>query len=309
MRFIRGEAERPGGHAEEETRMSPFTFEDWMKTEPAALGAVACYRPGGTFHGALLQDFDGLIFLIFEDLDEQLQIHHRVENGLHYQLIGLQAKELKRWIVTGENRSLVHYFLQGEVVNDLNGQIFHLKQQVEHFEQPLREQRLFFEFSRLVRNYVEAKRHINEGHEMDAYYSTLKALHHWACIELVQKAVYPEKTIWNQVRAHGTQVYKLYEQLAFSQETLRERVELVLLACEFSVMSKMAVCSELLIHVLRSRRMPWTIGELSRHPDLQYVKNELPMVVRKLVYRSLITQWPRDGKHGAQSEEIRYSAD
>lgn len=287
--------------------MSPFTFNDWTKKDPLPLGAVACYRPGGKFHGALLQDFDVLVFLIFDSPHEDVQTHHRVENGVHYHFLSLQAEELKKWIVTGENRSLVHYFLQGEVVEDVNGQILHLRQQVEHFEQPLQEQRLFFEFSRFLRNYVEAKRHLTEGHEMDAYYSTLKALHHWACIELVQKSVYPEKTIWNQVRVYSAQVYKLYEQLAFSQETLQERVELVLLACEFSVMSKMAVCSELLIRVLRSRRIPWTIEELVRHPDLQYVKKELPMVVRKLVYRSLIKQWPREGKGSPHSEEIRYS--
>ncbi|MDO3412812.1 nucleotidyltransferase-like protein [Saccharibacillus sp. CPCC 101409] len=289
--------------------MLPFTFEEWIKNEPVPLGAVACYRPGGKFHGALLQDFELLVFMIFERFDEEMYTHHRVEGELHYQLLSLEAEELKRWIVTGENRALVHYFLQGEVVYDVNGQIMHLRQQVERFEQPLREQRLFFEFSRFLRSYVEAKRHMTEGHDMDAYYSTLKALHHWACIELVQQAVYPEKTIWNQVRAHSAQVYKLYEQLAFSQETLRERVELVLLACEFSVMSKMAACSGLLIRILRSRRMPWTIEELIRHPELAYVKKELPMVVRKMVYRSLIRQWPQEGKSSARGEEIRYSVD
>jgi len=289
--------------------VGPFTFSDWSKNEPVPLGAVACYRPSGHFHGALLQDFDVLVFLIFETLSEEIQLHHRVEDGIHYQLLSLHAEELKRWIVTGEHRSLVHYFLQGEVVDDMTGQILHLRQQVERFGQPFQEQRLFFEFSRFLHNYVEAKRHLTEGHEMDAYYSTLKSLHHWACIELVQKSVYPEKTIWNQVRVHSGQVYKLYEQLAFSQETLRERVELVLLACEFSVMSKMAECSQLLIRVLRSRRMAWTMGELSLHPDLHYVKTDLPMVVRKLVYRSLIKQWPRESRSGAPGVELRYSAD
>ncbi len=289
--------------------MNPFTFGDWTENEPIPLGIVACYRPGEAFHGALLQDFDVLIFLIFEQSEAGVQTHHRVENGVHYQLLSLQARELRRWIVTGENRSLIHYFLQGEVVDDMNGQILHLRRQVERFDQPLREQRLFFEFARFLHHYVEAKRHLTEGHEMDAYYSTLRSLHHWACIELVQKSVYPEKTIWNQIRLHSAQVYKLYEQLTFSQETLRERVELVLLACEFSVMSKMADCTGMLIRVLRSRRIPWTIEELIRHPDFRYVKRELPMVVRKLVYRSLIKQWPREGRSSFQSEEIRYSAD
>ncbi|GGO07584.1 nucleotidyltransferase-like protein [Saccharibacillus kuerlensis] len=287
--------------------MNSFIFGGRAHNEPIPLGAVACHRPGGKFHGALLQDFDVLVFLIFETLEEEMQIHHQMENGVHYQLLSLQAEELKRWIVTGENRSLVHYFLQGEVIHDVKGQILQLRQQVEQFEQPLQEQRLFFEFARFLHNYVEAKRHLTEGHEMDAYYSTLKALHHWACIELVQQSVYPEKTIWNQVRAYSAQVYKFYEQLAFSKETLKERVELVLLACEFSVMSKMADCSELLIRVLRSRKAPWTIEELMQHPDLQYVKRELPMVVRKLVYRNLILQWPREGKNNIRNEEIRYS--
>ena len=50
----------------EELNLSPFTFNDWTKKDPLPLGAVACYRPGGKFHGALLQDFDVLVFLIFD---------------------------------------------------------------------------------------------------------------------------------------------------------------------------------------------------------------------------------------------------
>lgn len=76
-----------------------------------------------------------------------------------------------------------------------------------------------------------------------------------------------------------------------STETLDQRVELILLACEFALMSKMSDCCGLLLNILGSRKESWSIKELLQHSGLSQLEAELPLVLRKLVSRSLIRDY------------------
>ena len=95
------------------------------------------------------------------------------------------------------------------------------------------------EFSLFISKFIQSKEYLAEEHYLDAYSNILESLHHWARIVIIEENHYPELTVWRQVRLINPGVDKLYEELTLSSETLRQRVELVILACEFSVMSKM----------------------------------------------------------------------
>ncbi|MOA36147.1 hypothetical protein D3C78_1576540 [compost metagenome] len=99
----------------------------------------------------------------------------------------------------------------------------------------------------------------------------------------------------------------MLDELTDNKETLEQRIQLVLLASEFSVMSKMEDCCSLLIHILSSRKSAWSLQELMEVPDLVYIKAELPMLLRKLVHRSLVTEVtiPLQNGHG-EGREIKY---
>nr|WP_245256240.1 hypothetical protein [Paenibacillus lactis] len=58
---------------------------------------------------------------------------------------------------------------------------------------------------------------------------------------------------------------------------------------------------------MRSRRTPWTIQELILHPELAPVAAELQIVLRNLVYRSLVKEAPvcKESRHSGFST-IRY---
>ncbi|CAM3029293.1 nucleotidyltransferase-like protein [Paenibacillus sediminis] len=274
-----------------------------------AIGAVSYRRHDVNFHSSLLQDFDILILVVCECEHLKREVEHLIDKELRYQVLYVSLNYFKHWIVSGENRDIVEYLLQGTIIWDERGVIRQMKEKLFQFDHSLREQKMFSEFAKFMRMYVEAKRYIQDGHILDAYHSVLEALHHWARIELIKQNVHPETTVWNQLRNLNVAVYKLYEELAGGNETLEKRVQLAIIACEFSVMSKMEECSSILLTILRSRSKPWAVQELAELPELQHVSAELPMLLRKLVYRSLVNEEVRTMQRETELvREIRYWA-
>lgn len=275
-----------------------------------AMGTIIFRQEGHKFDGSLLHDFDLIILIVRDQEDKPLTVEHTMAGELRCQVLHVSLGSLRRWLVAGEKGDLVKCFMEGEIVHDPYARLAQLRQDFIEFRQPLRDRKMLYEFSHFLWMYVEAKRYMQEGFYTDAYHSVLNSLKHWAKIELIEQKVLPEKAVWEQVRGLNTAIHKLYEELTQSTETLAQRVELVMLACEFSVMSKMAECTVLLLNILRSRPKPWSVEELAHHPELDMISNKLPLVLRTLVNRSLVREtavWSEGATYGNQG--IRYSAD
>ncbi|MGQ8875087.1 nucleotidyltransferase-like protein [Paenibacillus sp. TSA_86.1] len=283
-----------------------LAFLSEQSEEKGAVGAIAYSHPGERFHGSLIQDFD-LLVLIVHNTDQSIStVEHYRYGDLRYQLIYASRSDLQITAVTGEHDDLMQCLIEGEIIWETDNSISNLREELSSFGNELREQKLFHEFTSFLRMYVEAKRHIQQGHVVDAYYDALKALGNWARIVLIEQGIYPDHAVWTHVQQLDRALWKLYQELTVSSETLEQRVELVLLACEFSVMSKMGECSELLLRVIRSRKEPWSMNELVHHPQLRFVRKDLPLVLRKLVFRSIVKEsagWPSLEGEG---REIRY---
>jgi len=290
--------------------LSNLSFFYGESFEADAVGTIIYRQEAQKFDGSLLHDFDYIVLVVHEGQEAELAVEHTLVGEMPCQTLHVSADSLQRWLIAGEKGDLIRCFMEGELVRDDDGKLSRLRKEYTAFEQPLRDRKMLYEFSRFLSIYVEAKRYLQAGYEVDAYQSVLDSLKHWARIELIERGVLPDRAVWEQVKELNTAIHKLYEELTQSTETIRQRVELVLLACEFSVMSKMAECTELLLQILRSRPKPWSIEELIHHPDLCMVKNELPLVMRKLVNRSLAKEsvvWSDVSKYC--SPGIRYSAE
>lgn len=275
-----------------------------------ALGTIIYRQEAHKFDGSLLHDFDFIVLIVHEEQGSELVVEHTLTRDLPCQVLHVTIESLQRWLIAGEKGDLIRCFIEGELVHDHGGRLSSLRQEYIEFEQPLRDRKMLYEFSRFLCIYVEAKRYMQAGFVIDAYQCVLDSLKHWARIELIERGVLPDKAVWEQVKELNTAIHKLYEELTQSTETIRQRVELVLLACEFSVMSKMAECTGLLLEILKSRSEPWSIEELIHHPELSLLRNELPLVIRKLVNRSLVKEsviWLEFSGYGNQG--IRYYAE
>jgi len=284
------------------TLMSGDTFDE------SVLGVVALRQQNTSFQSALLHDYDMVVLMLHDEIDKNRIIRHTTAGEMRTQTIHAGYQALERAVNAGDNNELVTSLLEGEVVWDPQGILQGLRRTLILFEQPIRERVLFMEFARFLHMYVKAKRYIGAGCIMDAYNCVLIALYHWARIEVSEGGRFPAPAVWDQLKSENTSVYKLYEELTISTETLEQRVELILLACEFALMSKMGDCCNLLTTILGSRKQPWSIEQLLDQPGLSHLEAELPLVLRRLVSRSLIreiTSW-NDGNAGA-GHSIRYT--
>jgi hypothetical protein len=173
----------------------------------------------------------------------------------------------------------------------------------------IREQKLLSEFSQFVRSYLQAKQDLKDGQVLDAYSNVLSSLHYWAHIALVEEGMHPELTVWEQMRRVNPGIYKLFEELTTSGETLEKRVQLVLLACEFSILNKMESSCALLIRLIESRSESWTPSELLQHPDLSGLSLELSVLLQKLVNRGCIREIAKASRDSISGLlELRYTS-
>jgi hypothetical protein len=198
--------------------------------------------------------------------------------------------DLELWLFNGDNRNIIYWILQGEIILDQGTYLESLRHRLLEFPDLLKEQKLLMEFSLFLSKFIQSKEYLAEGHNLDAYSNILEALHHWARIVIIEEDNHPELTVWRQVRTINPGVYKLYEELTLSSETLRQRVELVILACEFSVMSKMESCCKLLLRILEGRETPWQIAEIQSHIDLHHLRINTSLLLNKLVKKSLVRE-------------------
>ncbi len=241
-------------------------------------------------HIQSIEGFDLLILIVTNDDLETDHISHYIKDNVRIQELLIYTKDLERRIFSGQNGNIVQWILQGEIVLDKGSYLQHLKSQLIHISNPMMEQRLLNEFSCFLRKSLLCKQYLQEGHVLDAFSEILEALRHWARIAIIEEGHDPELTVWNQLRKINPGVYKLYEELTSSSETLEQRVQLVLLGCEFTMLSKMENCCSLLIRILSSRRNPWSLKELMEHPDLQAVSYDYAVVLHHLVKRKLIKE-------------------
>jgi len=269
------------------------------------LGAIVCQQHDHNKQGSPFHDYDILILVV--QASEQSRVDHVTIGGKVCQVFHVSLRLFRRWLIEGEKCNLVKCLLEGDIIIDTEGVLANLSLEFEEFKQPLRDQVMFLEFSRFLWLYLESKRYMSEGYIMDAYHSVIQSLHHWARIELIERGIRPQDKVWEQVRGLSTAVHKLYEELTVSKETLKQRVELVLLGCEFSVLSKMAECSVLLISVIGSREKPWSVRELLQHPELEIISEELPLVLRMLVSRSIIKEVKSENMNLHAQHNIFYS--
>jgi hypothetical protein len=232
-----------------------------------------------------------LLVLVLIDAKEQLNTTEHVQIDTKRVLVrAIDLSSLDEWVSGGENRNIIEWLVRGEILLDRDGYLGSVRDKLLQFPVSMREQKRFTEFAGFLRTYLQAKQDLTDGNLLDAYSHVLTALHHWAHIVLIEEGRHPELTVWKQLRRVHPGIYKLYEELTVSPETLEQRVQLVLLGCEFSVMSKMKTSCELLFQILSSREEAWSIAELQTHPAINVLHVDLSLVLQKLVQREYIRE-------------------
>jgi len=235
----------------------------------------------------LMSGFDMMLLLITDEDDVSESITHYIKEDCRIQERRVSAKRLEQWLFDDDRRVVIEWLLKGEIWIDRTGYLRSLRERLIQFDQELRERKLLKEFARFVKTYQQSKEYLNQNYLLDAYTNILSALHHWARIAVIESGAHPEVIVWQQVHQINPGVYKLYEELTHSDETLEQRIQLLVLACEFAIVSKMKDCCALLLRILGSRSQPWSVAELQEHPQIKHLGIDLSPVLKKLVAKSL----------------------
>lgn len=171
----------------------------------------------------------------------------------------------------------------------------------------IRNHRLFVEYAKLLHKCSESKKLIEDEHYMDAYRYTLEALSHWARICVLEVGHCPEVSIMKQIKPFNSGIYKLYEELTTSSESIKQRVELVLLACEFGIGSMLERCSIPLMNTLRSRSDCWSIDELQQIAGLREAGDGVQLILDKLTKKSYVKTVFVTNDHELNDLEMTYT--
>ncbi|EFM11813.1 conserved hypothetical protein [Paenibacillus curdlanolyticus YK9] len=282
-------------------------FVDCYQEETGLISLAAIENPFP--YNPLIDGADMLLLIITEHAERSGRTEHLRIDGERVLVRTVDRELLRRWIYGGENRSIIQWLERGQLLIDRNDYLQNIRQTLLQFPELLREQKRFIEFASYIRTYLQAKQDLRDGNLLDAYSNVLAGLHLWAHIVLIEEGHHPELTVWRQIRRVHPGIYKLYEELTTSHETLEQRVQLVMLACEFSVMSKMKACCSLLLRTLSSREEPWSVMELQNHPTFIDLHVDLSLVLQKLVSRSYVREvafMPESGD--PEALELRYLA-
>lgn len=270
------------------------------------LGVLGLWDTSG--FSVLTEGNDLLLIVVLEDESNTSFTSHYIQEGIRIQEKCISGSRLEGVVLSREERQVIRWLTEGEIWFDPEGFLTGLHSTLNHSPDLLKSQRLLSEFSLFMKRYLQCKDFLASDQVLDAYSSILRAIHHWARITVIEAGVYPDTMVWQQVRNYNPGVYKLYEELTTSSETLRQRVELVLLACEFSIMSKMESCCSLLIRILKESEHPLGVQELLQHRDLASLQpSHLPLMLNKLARKSLIKEVAVANETEWFELEIKYS--
>lgn len=263
-------------------------FADSYRDEPEVVGLAVIENPYP--YNPLIDGLDSLVLVVTEGEKARNETEHVQLSGQRVMIRTIDSISLNEWLAGGENRNIIEWLVRGEILVDRDGYLSSVRERLLQFPDTMREQKQFTEFAGFLRTYLQAKQDLLDGNLLDAYSHVLTALHHWAHIVLIEEGRHPELTVWKQLKRVHPGIYKLYEELTVSPETLEQRVQLVMLGCEFSVMSKMKTSCALLFKILGSREEPWSIAELQSHSSINVLHVDLSLVLQKLVKREYIRE-------------------
>ncbi|MFD1927855.1 nucleotidyltransferase-like protein [Sporosarcina siberiensis] len=237
--------------------------------------------------------FDAILLIITEDDKVPVFTKHYMGSSGKAAMHTISEKQLRKWILLGTKRKVVDWLFNGKVYFDRNEFIEKLK-----IEFPFtgRKIKVGLEFSKLVRAYMEGKNFFEQGNFLDAYNHVVKLLHHLARIAVIEKGLYPEITVWSQVKKIDPAIYKLYEELVMSEEPMEKRLGLLFLASEFFIYNRTADGAEHIMDVM-AKQEQWEIQELHEDEELKIYSVDLEVFIEFLVEKGFIEVVPNESKN------------
>ena len=231
--------------------------------------------------------FDVVLLILVKEADIPVYVKHYTYNGQKAALYTITDGQLNEWLLLGSNKRIFDWLYNGKVIYERNEYFHKITAELRDFPFNGRKLKMGMEFSKLIRRYMDGKALFENGHYLDAYNHVVHSLHHLARLALIEQGFHPEVTVWQQIKQIEPEILKLYEELVNSHETIEKRLELLFLASEFLIHSKIKSGTSHLIDVLSEKEV-WSINELMSHRELEFYSVDLSMLLEYLIDRNII---------------------
>ncbi|MEI4770147.1 nucleotidyltransferase-like protein [Psychrobacillus sp. FJAT-51614] len=231
--------------------------------------------------------FDSILFILTRDGEQPIFTKHYTFNDKKAAMHVITEKQLKKWLLLGTNPKLVDWLINGRVIFDRNEYIEELKKELQEFPINGRKVRMGIEFAKLSKRYLESKHFFEQLNYLDAYNHIVESLHHLARLAVFEHGLHPEVMVWKQVKQLDPSIYKLYDELVSSEETIEKRLELLFLASEFLIHSRIKEGAQHILDVLASKEF-WTIQEIHEQEELKNYSVDLEVFIEFLVEKGFI---------------------
>jgi len=239
--------------------------------------------------------FDTVLLIIVKESEQPLFVKHYSYEDKKASLNIVSETQLNDWLLLGSNRKVLEWLFNGQILFDRNDFIHNLKVELREFPFYGRKIKMGIEFAKLIRRYMDGKSFFENGQNLDAYNHIVHSLHHLARLSVIENGFHPEMTVWNQVKQIEPQIYKLYEELITSEETLEKRLELLFLASEFLIHSRTQIGATHIIDTLNEKEI-WTFDEMINHPELSLYSVDLSVLLEFLIEKKYITVVKKETK-------------
>lgn len=254
-------------------------------SQPNTLGVILVKKHEE--HSNVTDTFDTVLLIIVKEAEQPIFTKHYVYEDNKVALHTVTEKLLRKWLLIGSNKKVVDWIFFGKVLFDRNEFLHKMKIELQEFPFNGRKIKTGIQFSKLIRRYLEGKEYFDKGSYLDAYNHVVDSLHHLGRLSIIDSGLYPEVTVWGQVKKIEPAIYKLYEELVTSHEPIEKRLELLFLASEFLIHSRTRDGACHILEVMKKKEA-WTIQELHDHSELVNYSVDLEVFVEYLVDKGYI---------------------
>lgn len=255
-------------------------------SHPETLGVIVIEKTKP--HHPLTDNFDVVLLIIVSNNEKPWLVKHYEFEDKRAAMHVVSEQQVQDWLLTGSHRRLVAWLVNGKIIFDRNEYISGLKERIRDFPAEERTRKIGVEFAKLIRRYMDGKELFASKQYMDAYNFILHALHHLARLSVIEHGFHPEITVWNQVKHIEPEIFKLYTELLTGEDPLDKRLELLLLANDFSLSSKSFNATLHIRKVMNEREGVWTYQELLEDDQLKEYGIDLGALLEYMVEKELV---------------------
>ncbi|WP_066372543.1 nucleotidyltransferase-like protein [Neobacillus fumarioli] len=235
----------------------------------------------------LTDSFDVILLIIVKEADKPIFIKHYTYGDQKAAMHVITETKLQEWLLLGNNRKIFEWLDLAKIIFDRNEYVANLKKELKEFPFNGRKVKMGLEFAKLIRRYMDGKSLFENKQYLDAYNHVVHSLHHLARLAVIENGLHPELTVWYQVKQIQPEIFKLYEELLYSEETLEKRLELLFLASEFMIHSKTCIGTAHMMEVL-SKKEYWMFNEIMEDKELIPYSVDMSVLLEYLIEKHLV---------------------